>query len=1321
MTAAETGEGVKKLAAAFSVKRQTPRYLLLIDGYNELPENSVKLLNKELQEFLTGGRYDSIRVVISGRTVDESLPESEFAQVEMQQLGKNTVEKYLHKAMPGRNSLLKILRIPMYLKLFADTDTHGDIQNKADLLREFVLWQEGKDEDSAAERRDVAQYHILLRHLLPIIAYDMVLKKQSFVLTEDELEAIIEDAIERLCSSEYRKYHGPEYRALLNDIDYKHLDSLDLMDAAVQYYVRVCKIWHQDGDGNFEFVHQVYRDFFCAWYLAEEVGRSLEKGVCSDALACKMLYGDVLEFVADLLKEKPVRMHWQTYCWDFSCNNDSPLVKLLALCRQANPSVSAIVVANIVNMLRYARQNNLAGLNFSGLDLTNTRLQECNFFQFDRSASYTTNFAGATINKENLFEEPHDHPLRAACTNETLLACLDEGGFLKLWEKRMKPLFPVKTITDVHYSVKQMIFAPDGSRLYAMTDHEILEILIPDARVSQGQIQLLYRSGALLQQIKLDVQGQLLFSTVANAYNFKKLSDPQEEDAIAFYGSSTATAVNAAGTCLAYGRFIGYEGLQIWDRKEDGSWQERIFGYAQLLEELVLDLEALFRQFGKYHYFANENADLTQRCGYFTTLQQRFMDRTHDFYKAPQKIKKRCLETLGIRDVLLDEEEERQLDALVQHHQQRISTVQDEQGTLLYLNGRRITGLDFHPDNRTLLISGIIDYQEKFRLSKKQPRTEKLKKETSIHSLIAILDTQTLEARELKVQQGTEPCRAFYCGDDIVVIQKSKVRVYHQNGTCVASVKISRQQLQLIVAAPWKDTFYVANHRYIYELDRNMRCICSIHNSIKDEKLCFFWDSFGGEYLCARSAVGKDTPPFYFVSGPVISLLNGVMVRHHEIRCKAQKGSTNTISIGDMRFVLLNDRLVSFCGLEKCGEISIQQDLHICGCDFTDIRGTAAEPASLQILWQMGGKTDVAPPPPATEQHAQEIVIPSKEAFVLPEVLPDNIFAHGGEMTLRDECRFLNIVDQQQLVAWQWATIQHAMLIRNDMDDTDYSMLEWVNLLKYATEDMIKDLVDAELIATPTQHPNVGKRLVESLHRYYKLLIRSRLYVNDVPTQCVLLTVNQQFGPRLMKHVADIRAKDSLEVFPGGRSVQEGERKILIRQPNVGPILKKLRLNKWFSVTAKRHKLHLEDHALDIVMETNCHYNGFARVQGYLRFGGQAFFGQSFSILNGGKPDSDLRDKVARLCILAQYYATLKAAGHQLDGMARQPIIVLIGENLEQCRQLNDALRYTYPNVRKLFTFDALLQSEAAAQGAGNYFEFCDDGPHSVRLETLMD
>jgi hypothetical protein len=207
----------------------------------------------------------------------------------------------------------------------------------------------------------------------------------------------------------------------------------------------------------------------------------------------------------------------------------------------------------------------------------------------------------------------------------------------------------------------------------------------------------------------------------------------------------------------------------------------------------------------------------------------------------------------------------------------------------------------------------------------------------------------------------------------------------------------------------------------------------------------------------------------------------------------------------------------------------------------------------------------------------------------------------------------------------------------------------------------------------------------------------------------------------LLQEVSGQRGIDPFATHKGGGPKQQLTREILIQDPEVRGIIRRLSLNKWLTVTASRYKEYLTDYGVDSIMETNCHTFGKARVHGYLQLGKQAFFGQEIRSITGNQAPGDLWDKIKRLCILARYYHALECPGYQLDGMPRQPILVLIGESLEQCRQLNEAVSKLYPNVRKLYTFDSLLLSQEAAAGAGNYLEFVDGIPHSVRLETLID
>ncbi len=1309
MTAAETGEGAKKLAAAFSVKRQTPRYMLLIDGYNELPESSVKRLNEELHDFLPGRRYESVRVVISGRAVELDLPESAFAKAEVQELEQESVRQYLQRKLSPAGSLLKILRIPMYLKLFADTDTHSDIRNKADLLREFLIWQERKDDASAAKEQDIAQYHILLRHMLPAIAYGMVNQNDAFVLTQDDLEALIESAADTLYSDDYRRYYGAEYRNWLKIVDYKNIDTLDLTDAAIRYYAHTAKILHQDTDHKLEFVHQVYRDFFTALYVAEEIRRALKKGVCSCTLTHKLLDGDVMEFVADLLKEKAVCFDSEAGVWDYSCNDGSCLVQMMALCRRNGQQTPAVFAANILNMLRYARRNDLSGLDLSGLDLTATKLQNCIFTRHDREKSHPTCFAGAKIHRENLLIEQHSYLLRAACTNEWYVACLDEGGFLKLWEKKINPLFPVKTITNVRGAVKKMLFSPDGGKIYAMTTHEILEIVIPDDPISRGRPRVLYRCADLLRDIALDEQGELRFSTAANAFNFKKMGDANAPDEIKFYAVHSTAAVNATADRLAYGYIAGYEGLKLLDRGEDGAWQERKFGFEVLLEAFMQDLEALFRDLGCYDYFAIGRIDPTGRRASFYSLRQGLMDRTHHFEDTPGIIAKKCIDTMKYLRAPLNAEQKEQLYALVGQHRRQFKNALDEQGELLHLNGREITGLHFHKDNKTLLISGVINYEKIYKLSKssagKNSSNEKaaFNPKKRFDNWVVTMDTDTFDVRVIKIQKGERASCAFYCGEDIVIINKRMLSVFDANGTEVAAIRCDTQRCDGFISIPENDTFYVFSAYHIYEIDQNMRCLRYISNYFRSAQLGYFEDGQGGKFLCELDVTkkGKVTGPR--LPGPVIDLHNGRLLKFYDGPYVSIEPFGSYAVHNGKYFASRDNRVIAFCDDRKVDELSIDHILHICGCDFTGVQGTVAEPSYRQTLYRMGGKTGTVCVPQVQVLAEEELFVPSQGEFVLPEKLPAGLYPQGQNIAILDHCDFDRISESGLAEKLRQHTDPG-----NGLEAADYSILEWVERMGFATMDVIRDLTEAGLIVDPVGYQDTGARVMATLHRAYGLVFRSSFFADDVPVQPLLAKINLPFASKLFYYITGKKASDPMPLYPANKSA------------SLQKIGKTLALNSWFALTVKRHRASVEDYGLNALFGVNSHFYGHARVSGYIRLGGQAFFGQAFRGFNSERPNEDLLGKVKRLCILAQYYRALECEDHQLSGVERQPILVLIGEDLEQCRQIYGHVQHIYPNVRKLFTFDSLLLSEEAAQGAGNYFEFCDGEPHSVQLETLV-
>ena len=1343
MNATDISSKVKMLDTVFSIKRKTPRYMLLIDGYNELPERSVKLFAEELRDFLPGGCYESVRVVMAGRTADCDLPEGVFRQVEVQALKKATIYGYLHAKNKVSESLLRILSNPMYLKLYTDTGIYSDIRTRGDLLSAFLDWQESKDTSSAKNAERTALRHILLRHVLPTVAYHMMTDNQgnsSFVLAKRALVKLFKTIKERITDTPYWMHYPDSYSDALSITEFEEISDANLYNTFVKYFVDDCRLLHQDSNGNFDFSHQIYRDFFCAWYIAEDIRIQLDENQCSSSLSTQLFDGDVIEFAADLLKERVPHYRRDRGKWDYSCNEQSCLVQMLRILRQEAPD-ERVCIANILMMLRYARWKDLSGLDLSGLDLTAADLQGCTFSHFDQTSTYSTNFANAKINQENLLAERHYHQLRTACTNDQYIACLDMGGFLKLWEKTMYPKFPVQVLTDLRCAITKLMFAPDGTSLYAMTLHEILEVPLPDRTISfisRAEPKRLFHTSEQLRDIMLDDQGQMLFATHTNPFNYKRISDPDATDQIGVYRIASAAAVCADGSCLACGTIIGHDELVIYDRLPDGNWRERQFGFGRILDDYIEELKNYFCNMGLHNHFYQNSRGEHVGDSFFPRIRDMFMDRTHHYETLPATIVSSCESFLKSRGVKLNPEQKAQLVALEERYVQRIKTALDDEGILIHLCGRRITGLGFHSNNKTLLLSGTINYGSKLREVKeeteenaKQSESKKrsengknVNEKISCSNWVVTLDKDTLDARIINMHRGENPNRAFYCGNDIVVMTRYQVNVYDEHGAEVALLRPDIHRFRRFINIPGTDTCYVLSNHNIYQMDRDLRCIRSIRNRLNETNLTYLVDAQGGEYLAKTRKNSFDR------NGKAIDLHNGEICEC-PAECRIMGKTGKHTEVGTIRFDIRGNNLVVFDnGVEKA-KTAIHHSLYICGCNFRGVTGSVAQPMHLQTLYRMGAETDSVALPKVELITDVEGFAPADVRYGLQRGLPPSNYIYREGMIFKPDCRFKGGSDNRLSEQKTWEIIRDGTASGVNLDAADYSILEWVDRLRYATPDMIHDLVEAGLIPRFRREQSAKSRVAGKLHTSCKFLRHSRFFLKNNAEEPLIATVNFPFGAKLLTCITGEEPEKQPVIKRGRNQTPDQETKNVRDDPQnmiisdadiLRDILRVLALNNWFCATARHYRSYLEEYALHNVFETNLHFDSRAKVNGYLCLGGQPFFAEAVRGFDGEKKDDKAFDetisKVMRLALLALYYRDVVSLGNQLLGLKKQPVLVLICESVDQCCQLNAHVQDILPQVRKLYTTDSLLAEKKA--GAGSYFEFCKNEPRFVRLESFL-
>ncbi len=1326
-----TSANVGLLDYEFSKKNEVPRYLLIIDGYNEIPERSIHLFDRELNAFLQGGRYSNVRVVISGRHLGNHLPEGSVEHVTIFHLENNAISAYLknkgllHNTL--KNSLLRILSIPMYLKLYAETSSNEKIKTKTDLLRAFIAWQEEKDASSEAIDRKKALYSLILKHVLPIIAYKMLLensKRSAFLLTREELENIVSEAYSLIRDTSYKRYYGSEYRELLRISELDQYDELDLSDFVFEYLVKKCKLLRQNND-SLDFIHQIYRDFFCAGYISEFIKRYPEDAKKCDYLSKKLMDRDIIEFVAELLCEEGPSFNSANDVWDYSCNNNSKLLPLLDINRGMSDPESTTVIANIVSMLRYARHDDLSGLDFSDLDLTKSVLSGAMFFKYDKSKQYSTTFAGSVINRENLFSENHFDEILAGCTNDKLAACIDSDGVIKLWDKTSSSSFPVKVITDLRYSVLKLLFGNDNRNLLAMTAHEIIDIPIPCEFSSKAEPKIIFKTAKRLRDIKIDENGSILFTTNLNSFNYKSINAPDAPDSSKFYGINSAAAVNKAKDRLAFGYIAGYESLMIYDYIPDAEvWRERKFGYSAILDSFFAEIEEFFKKIKLYYLFPTNNVLYDERKSFFAYMQHQFEDCTHDHNRIPTLVADRCTALIfKEKNITLRPYQAEELNRIVAKYETILKENLLNNNLLMLLSGRKITGLSFKKDSNILLVSSVINYKEKLEYAKD---TRKLYKNKACDNLILELNTDTFETRLITRSISEYPLQASYCGDDIIVLSKYHFAVYDENGNDTVHITANPKSIYNFISPPNKDSFYAISPHFIYEFNKELRCIKSMYNVFNTVNLSYNIDAHGKDYLAVKKTLisdsnetkvkvfDLDTGRFYFID-------NGDFTLTPE---------DSFASVDNMKFKLCSEKLVSFENNIKKAEIEIPYKLFVCGCDFRNVRGNIYDSRYMRILFNMGALTDELEIPETTVAMSNEVFVPSSAALSLPEGLEDKYTPYSAfeNMTLEDNCFFNDTVGGNSLyVQKTWELIHRGSFSMNDLEESDYSILEWINSFGFALAPMITNLVEAGIIEKPTRFSDVGKRLAGPLHRSFKLIFRSQFCDGNVRKNTPIYTVCSPYGSKLLEHITGHRKRNPLTISCDKIPIAElstERRRTYVRisnQHRIRSIRMTLALNQWFALTARRHKQFISDYSLYSIFDTDNHFEGRANVHAYIQLGNQAFFAQAFRAIGDTKITDELVDKLQRLCILATFYRSLIRYDQQLNTLKKQPIIVLICEDYDHCVLLNSLVENIYPNVRKLFTFDTLLNDQEAFNGAGNYFEFVTGVPHSVKLEDLID
>lgn len=1268
-----TTQEMQVLRTAFTQNEEQKSYLFLIDGLNEIPAQDYDKVLRQISN--AADKYTACRFIVTSRSGSDDISailgrnsifwklrtlNKEFVKTYLAQRGKP-----LHAAGP---TLYDILSIPMYLKLYCEA-ADDQIMSKGELVHSLFKRH--------AAKADAAQ-DMMLRHLLPYIAYRMVVAGK-FNIDEDILREYICD----FCNTSgtdraYYSHYGESFRSQLKPL-YRAVkdDPFDLdcyVDDFTKYIAKSCRLLRKSAGEHFEFTHQIYRDFLCAFYMHQAFILYAQNG-------CKNVFDiwnernyekDIREFLGDLCADEG-RPYFdeQAHCWNYDCNESSALIQCLDRLRADRHPGEKWVVRIITHLLSYVRKADMSGLDLSDLDLTMSDLKATVMSRRHGDKLYATNFSGAKLNAENLFREANYTHFVAACINDREIATLDAGGTLIFWDRNMFNTQFIRKFKIQSDDIKKMRFSPDGKFIYAMTYNRILKIEYEN----DVKLETVMRSHQPLQNIFVE-DGKVLFTTVFNPFNKKPLDNPDTPDEVDFRFITGIAAINKSKDTLIFADTAGYYGMRIFKRTEEG-FKEYRFGYAQILEECMLEIEEQLRQWKVYDLFFDNPENKSDRRMYFINKQNLFSDRSTNFSDGINGILSEIVKQLSHRKLeLVKSGKLQRLRQITDKYLAKLHLMLKENSNITQLSGRKLVSVDASNDGKTFLLSMQVVYEGNGRFLNKT-------------WVLAEFVPETMEFRELVYNAHVQNVAAEYHNGEIASIGYNKLSFYGKDKHLIRMLKTKDLAVGKLVRPKEGNSFFLAAHNYFYELDlATGNIIRGVPNlepfDILTTDLCYATDdpeSLGFKVLHRMHSEDDDGLVSFFTMDGRVRRLSDDMLE--DVPVIKNTANTFVTSTENKDYKVSYEKIVCYEDGVKVDEKQTCYKLFISGCDFTGVTGGITEnEVAKKILNDYSAKTDFDTPATGT-YGAQEDIAPMQEGTPIPSMPEEGAyFTTGDDVMLELEHTYM-IRERRNKDEQKEALRIAENYLLTDLTVTDFHILNQINELIYATEDVITRFVCAAL-------PNTAESFVrQRIWVLYKKLgaLNGLTYTAAGKEPLHLFTLSARYGAPLLSNM--------LQTSVSHHS---------LKRKSKSDLIKELASFDYVSKVWRKHPTLFTDYRPFNVVDAEENCDARANISGILNTQNAAYFLITY---RRDYTTEEVVDKYIRVMNIADDYRHIY---HKVSHLSfdRRPQIILHCEDLQQCRDVYDLLREKGIAL-PFFTYDAFV-------GEFDYFTFGENGNYGMNF-----
>lgn len=582
------------------------RFVFLLDGLNEVDGAESRIL---IPEILYLSQCRNVQVLVTGRYLEnrliEDLEDNEddgkrLIRITLNMLDVEVVRTYLERCHFNTNllnrvmkndSLVKILRIPMFLTIFACISekniTAGmePISTRGEILYSF--FNEKKDKLKIGIQRNrlkinfsietKEEQYFILDYIVPYVGFYMASQHLYRISREGLFELIsslfTENSVLMKRSRQYEGYEpmlrfrqnwgkGDTYLCVQNIVDF----------IAKQLCVlRMTKT--QRGKREYEFLHEHLRDYFAAIRLKEDINFYCREEGSLESIAVEGLPVAVLNFLGEVIKEHtyvPVCNN-EDQTWEYK--EGSLLINLLQCLRGKNSLDVQVAISNVIEVLKYSRKNDLSGLDLSELNFSKTWLGGIRFTRWynEESDKFSSIFDGAVIQAKNFFSYGHSCLVTAIVLDkksENIFYTADKKGNLKIWD------IPEKKCETYKFSDDSIRCMEVYNNILMIADcHKIYEFKLDDKTFKQT---ILLRD--YITKIKITDEGSLLYTNDVRPLTWRDLSGKVVGESFSMELPSSAACMSHDGKIVIYsrrskiGRIVIYhynEVLKLWSETPD--------------------------------------------------------------------------------------------------------------------------------------------------------------------------------------------------------------------------------------------------------------------------------------------------------------------------------------------------------------------------------------------------------------------------------------------------------------------------------------------------------------------------------------------------------------------------------------------------------------------------------------------------------------------------------------------------------------------------------------------------------------------------------